>query len=385
MILEDVFHPFALALKRLTESGDSYLTSELGIYRQTNIHRPESSHTMTSIDPKKQVAIDEVDAIILSNLLRESRTSFSKIAEECKITVTSVTNRYRRLHKEGIIKGEIMQVNPHSLGYHCVTLIGIISQKHKETDLLNYFEKGGNNFNSVKFGPVTKYVKFGTFAKYIATTGIALKNVGELATVQRSLESNRLIKRADVFISSLEIVTPDHPENLIVSPCSGRIEYKKTEIKPVEVEMDEIDRKIARILAERSRTPFGRIGEELGITTKTVIQRYRKIRGNVLTLSTITIDLNKLGYTAGALLLIRLENKLRTTEIMNQLLAIPNLIHLNNFVGPFDLLAHIVFKSFSEYFQIMERIRIIEGIDEMEISLVPGFPVWPHNGFANLL
>jgi Lrp/AsnC family transcriptional regulator for asnA, asnC and gidA len=331
---------------------------------------------MTSIDPKKQVAIDEVDAIILSNLLRESRTSFSKIAEECKITVTSVTNRYRRLHKEGIINGEIMQVNPFSLGYHCAALFGIISQKHKETDLLNYFEKNSYNFSPVKFG---------TFTKYAATTTIALKNVGELTTIQRCLETNRLVKRADAFISSPETVIADHPENLIVSPCSGRIEYKKTEIKPVEVEMDEIDRKIARILTHRSRTPFGRIGEELGITTKTVIQRYRKIRGNVLTLSTITIDLNKLGYTAGALLLIRLENKSRTTEIINQLLIIPNLIHLNNFTGPYDLLAHIVFKSFPEYFQLIERISTIKGIDEMEISLVPGFPLWPQNHFANLL
>jgi DNA-binding Lrp family transcriptional regulator len=327
---------------------------------------------------KKLTIIDEVDAIILTNLLRESRTSFSRIAEECDITVTAISNRYRRLWKKGIIKGEVMMVNPFSLGYHCVSLIAIISQRHKEDILLEYLEKNHYKVASSKFS---------TFSKYTATTTLALKTMGELAAIQRRLENNRLIKRADAFISLTETATydyPDHPENLVVSSFNGRTEVIKNRTKNVKFEFDETNRKIARILAYRSRTPFGRIAEELGITTKTVIQRYKTLRGNVLMLSTIVVDLDKLGF-AGALILIRLENKTRTDEVIGELLKIPNLIHLNKIIGMYDMFVHVVFENFSGYFQIVDRISKIQEVEEMEISIVRGYSAWPINHFASLI
>ena len=70
-----------------------------------------------------QVKIDEIDAKILRLLLLESRTSFTDIADECEITVTAVRMRYKNLWKQGVINGEVMLVNPHSLGYqHIVDL-----------------------------------------------------------------------------------------------------------------------------------------------------------------------------------------------------------------------------------------------------------------------
>jgi len=52
------------------------------------------------------VKIDEIDAKILKILLSESRTSFTAIAEECKITVTAVRMRYKRLWRDGVINGK---------------------------------------------------------------------------------------------------------------------------------------------------------------------------------------------------------------------------------------------------------------------------------------
>ena len=84
--------------------------------------------------------------------------------------------------------------------------------------------------------------------------------------------------------------------------------------------------KIARVLCRKYRTPFKKIAEQLDLSTKTVIQRYRKLRENLFTLSTVTLDLNKLGYKALVNLYIKVSNRSKVTEIYFQLLQIPNVI-----------------------------------------------------------
>ena len=44
------------------------------------------------------------------------------------------------------------------------------------------------------------------------------------------------------------------------------------------VKLDETDIQIAKILTQKSRTPFIKIAEDLNISTKKVIQRYSKLK-----------------------------------------------------------------------------------------------------------
>ncbi|MBN1358087.1 winged helix-turn-helix transcriptional regulator, partial [Candidatus Bathyarchaeota archaeon] len=81
-----------------------------------------------------QKKIDETDTKILKILFKESRTSFTEIARECKISVGAVRKRYKRLWKTGIINGEIMQVNPSSLGYKCIVNIGVTTARENENE-----------------------------------------------------------------------------------------------------------------------------------------------------------------------------------------------------------------------------------------------------------
>jgi hypothetical protein len=49
------------------------------------------------------------------------------------------------------------------------------------------------------------------------------------------------------------------------------------------------------------------------------------------------------------------------------------------------MLAHIVFENFQEYFKIVERVNIMQDIDQVNISLAPNFPAWPPNMYAAFL
>ena len=78
---------------------------------------------------KKNEKIDEIDYRILQMLMSDSRTSLSKIARTSKTSVSNIRNRFNRLKEEGIIKGEIMDIDPSVLGYkiEAIILLKIVS------------------------------------------------------------------------------------------------------------------------------------------------------------------------------------------------------------------------------------------------------------------
>jgi Lrp/AsnC family transcriptional regulator for asnA, asnC and gidA len=322
--------------------------------------------------------IDEIDAKILTMLLVESRTSFTDIANECKITVGAVRMRYKRLWKEGVINGEVTLVNPHCLGYRHVIDLGIITENGSEKEVAEYLEK--KPYISEVITHMGRYNFYGK---------VALRDLNKLSEIIGDLESNHKIKRVDSLIWC-EAVNIEYPQNLVIKPLKHNpIQEKKrpalTDMDQKPIEIDETDRKIATILSRKSRTPFSNIALQLDISTKTVIQRYRKLREKLLTLSTITIDLNKLGYKALANLYVKVSNRSKLTEIYRQLLQIPNVIVIIRLIGHHDLYVAIVLEDFEKMFEITEQISKIEGLEKPDIYISPMMQSWPLNLFPSLL
>jgi len=326
-----------------------------------------------------RIKIDEIDAKILRILLLESRTSFTAIADECKITVTAVRMRYKRLWRDGVINGEKMLLNPHCLGYRHIVDLGIINAVEDEKEVAKFLES--KPYISEVVGPLGKYNFYGK---------VALRDLNKLGEIIEELESNNNIKYVDALIWA-EAVNLEYPQNLIIKPLNRENERKNNnthaltnhDLTPLEI--DEIDRKIAKILSENSRTPFKKIAKELDISSKTVIQRYKKLRENLLTLSTITLNLNKLGYNALANLYLKVTNRSKMSDICSQLLQIPNLIVIIRLIGSYDLYAAIVLEDFDKMFEANEKIRRISGIETTEVILTPMPPSWPLNLFPSLL
>jgi Lrp/AsnC family transcriptional regulator for asnA, asnC and gidA len=326
---------------------------------------------------QNRIKIDETDAAILKTLLKESRTSFTEIAKNCKITVGAVRMRYKRLWKTGVINGEIMQVNPNSLGYKCICDIGITAAAENEQKIIDFLKS--KNYITHVFGP---------FGKYTIGAKVALYDTQKLAGIIADIESNSYIKHADSLIWA-EAVDIDHVENLVISPSMREHEripaQQGAPANVAQVQIDEIDRKIAKILSEKSRMSFRKIAQQLGLSVKNVVQRYRKLRGNVLTLSSITVDLKKLGYNAMAHVLIKVANRSKTLEVRTQLLQIPNLLVAIRYIGSYDLFVLVALKDFEELFKVTEHIRRIQDIDVADVFVMKNFPAWPLNLFASLL
>jgi DNA-binding Lrp family transcriptional regulator len=321
--------------------------------------------------------IDSIDAKILKTLLKESRTSFTEIAKECKISVSASRARFNRLKKVGIINGEIMQVNPYSLGCKCVGNIGINTSAENEETVKEFLkEKIHSTFSMMSWG------------KYNIGLFVVKKNIEEWAAELRRLDANPHIKLVDPLIWT-EVTGMDHPENLEIKPLKAERQEKNIQRTPramsnEQEEIDEIDKQIAKKLSHSSRTSFRKIGKELNISTKKVIQRYRKLRKNVLTVSTVTLDLKKLGYNAAVMIFLKGERS-KMTEISDKILQTKNILVFYRVIGSYDLIAIAVLEDFNALIRLQKEIRSIRGIEQIDFFVTEIFPGWPANVFASLL
>ena len=79
-------------------------------------------------------------------LLLEARTSLTKIAKECNISVPSINSRIKNLKKKGIINGAIMQINLKRLGFNCCGILQISTNQEKKEIVKNILRKKNSFF-----------------------------------------------------------------------------------------------------------------------------------------------------------------------------------------------------------------------------------------------
>jgi DNA-binding Lrp family transcriptional regulator len=75
--------------------------------------------------------LDELDMRILRRLNENARQSFRDIARELRVSISTVSNRVRRLEGEGVVLGYAPILDEKKLGYDVLAVIGIRISKGK--------------------------------------------------------------------------------------------------------------------------------------------------------------------------------------------------------------------------------------------------------------
>jgi Lrp/AsnC family transcriptional regulator for asnA, asnC and gidA len=343
-----------------------------------------------------QPKIDEVDVRILKALLKDPRTSFADIAKDCEMSANAIRMRFKRLKKEGVIKGAIMQVNPKSLGYDCICHLGIQVDVNEEANVLEFLEKTpciiGSNQQIGKFNIVSF---------------LALKNVDELAHTVELVKSHPHVFSVEVGIW-VDVVQLDHPDNLVIEPVDelphiSELTSKDEKPKPkiihsnvvselaeekhltVSHELDKTDLLIIGILSENARMSFRKIAEQLGISTQSVIRRYNRLKKDVLPYSSITVDLEKVGYMGYASLGTTISNQYKISKIFERILQIPNIITAFRVLGPVHIVVGVPFANIEQLFKLYQEVAKIPGVIQIDLFLHKQFPKWPLNIFPKLV
>ena len=73
--------------------------------------------------------LDEIDRKIIKVLQEDARTSLRKISELVDVSLGTVSNRVKRMEKNGVIRGYSVILDPDHIGWELKVVIGLRIQK----------------------------------------------------------------------------------------------------------------------------------------------------------------------------------------------------------------------------------------------------------------
>ena len=73
--------------------------------------------------------LDDIDKKIIKVLENDARTSLRKISELVDVSLGTVSNRVKRMEKNGVIKGYSVILDPDKIGWELNVVIGLRIQK----------------------------------------------------------------------------------------------------------------------------------------------------------------------------------------------------------------------------------------------------------------
>jgi Lrp/AsnC family transcriptional regulator for asnA, asnC and gidA len=142
--------------------------------------------------------------------------------------------------------------------------------------------------------------------------------------------------------------------------------------------MDEADLFIIKRMTEDARVSFRKIAKEIGLSPDTIINRYKKLHEKgIIRGSTVVIDPKKIGYHGMAVFMInaspthilgRESTPSESTQILQKLITMKNIILATKTVGDHDALAVCVVRDFEHLIAIGNEIAKIPGVNESRVS-----------------
>ncbi len=77
------------------------------------------------------VALDELDLEILRHLNQDARKSYRDIARDVKASISTISNRIRRLEADGVITGYAPLIDESKMGFDVMAVVGVKIHKGK--------------------------------------------------------------------------------------------------------------------------------------------------------------------------------------------------------------------------------------------------------------
>ncbi len=193
--------------------------------------------------------MDEIDLIIIRKLLENSRLTFRELAEISSMSVSSIHKRIQNLIDDGTINAFI--VRPTMISLKGLWLLASGSSSAKSMDLVSQ-ELGNHESIYIVSIASGKYLYIGAY----------LRNISELQEFTSLLIMASQISDPTIGIINIPYITT--PETL-----------------------SSVDFKILKTLNRDSRKSLTEIGEDVGISAKTVRRRLDRMIENNLAFFTI--------------------------------------------------------------------------------------------------
>jgi Lrp/AsnC family transcriptional regulator, leucine-responsive regulatory protein len=131
----------------------------------------------------------------------------------------------------------------------------------------------------------------------------------------------------------------------------------------VEIELDDLDRRILGILQEHNLTPADRLGERVGLSASAVQRRARRLReAGVITHDVSVVDPKAVGQ--GALFIVEVTLDRESVEVVERfkrrMRSAPEVQQCYYITGEADFLLIVTSPSVEAYQKLMERLFVDE-------------------------
>lgn len=137
--------------------------------------------------------MDEIDYEIIRELQKNGRISVKKLADIVSLTPPAVSERIRKLEKEGVILGYKAVIDPKKLGMNIKAIINVVLKNGKQEEFLNFAIK---NKCIVECNHVT--------GRFSMTVEVILKDMHELEEIVSKIQKYGSTQTLVVLSSLIE-------------------------------------------------------------------------------------------------------------------------------------------------------------------------------------
>jgi Lrp/AsnC family transcriptional regulator, leucine-responsive regulatory protein len=138
-----------------------------------------------------------------------------------------------------------------------------------------------------------------------------------------------------------------------------------------ESEFDDIDRHILALLQENCKLPLAKIGEKVGLSAPSVIERIKKLEDNqVITGYHALLDARRLGKDVTAFIGVVIRHPKLIGEFEKEIVELEGVLECHHVTGGHTLLLKVKTDDTSTLEELISKIRSIEGVDRTETMVV---------------
>jgi len=132
--------------------------------------------------------------------------------------------------------------------------------------------------------------------------------------------------------------------------------------------IDQLDRKILRIITQNARMPFKDVAEECGVSRAAIHQRVQRlIDMNVITGSGYTVNPGMLGFQICVYIGITLEKGSMYKQVVQELEKIPEIVESQYTLGHYTILIKLYAKNDMHLMELLNgKIQEIPGVASTE-------------------
>ena len=137
------------------------------------------------------------------------------------------------------------------------------------------------------------------------------------------------------------------------------------------MDIDTVDRHILSLLQENCKLPLGKIGERVGLSAPSVMERIKKLEeSGVIRGYTAVLDARKFGKDITAFIGVFVDHPRLISKFEKEIDRLEDVQECHHVTGEHTLLLKVKVNNTSALEQLIKRLRSIEGVSRTQTSVV---------------